>query len=127
MTSPTMAGEPEPATPPPATPSRAAPASVVDDLLRDYHDARRREDQWRIPQLLLALVTPIIIFIAVLFSFAGQRDYAVITGAVALVTGLAAALIATQVWRWHRTAIGIANSVRDDHPADAALLLKDPL
>ena len=127
MTSPTMAGEPEPTTPPPGTPSRSASASVVDDLLRDYHDARRREDQWRIPQLLLALVTPIIIFIAVLFSFAGQRDYAVITGAVALVAGLAAALIATQVWRWHRTAIGIANSVRDDHPAHAALLLKDPL
>ncbi len=121
MTSPTMAGEPQP----PA--STTPPPSVVDELLRDYHDARRREDQWRIPQLLLALATPIVAFITVLFTLAGAKDYAVISGAVAIVTGTGAALIATEVWRWHRTAIGIANSVRDEHPGDAALLLKDPL
>jgi protein-S-isoprenylcysteine O-methyltransferase Ste14 len=118
--SPDMAGEPQP------TSSRTS-TSVVDDLLRDYHDARRREDQWRIPQLLLALATPLVSFISVLFSLAHQDAYAVISGAVAIVTGTGAALIATQVWRWHRTAVGIANRVRDEHPGEATLLLKDPL
>jgi uncharacterized membrane protein YkvA (DUF1232 family) len=121
MTSPDMAGEPLP----PA--SGATPPSVVDDLLRDYHDARRREDQWRIPQLLLALVTPVLALISVLFALGHQDDYSVISGAVAIVTATGAALIAIEVWRWHRTAIGIANRVREEFPGEAALLLKDPL
>ena len=126
MTGPTMAGEPEPTTPPPAQPTTSTP-SAVDGLLRDYHDARRREDQWRIPQLLLALATPIVGLISVFFILGHQENYAAIAGAVSIVTGIGAALLATQVWRWHRTAIGIANSVRDEHPSDAVLLLKDPL
>ena len=104
-----------------------ADRSMVDGLLRDYHEARRREDQWRIPQLLLALVTPIVALIATVFAYAGQTDYATIAGAVAIVTGIGAALLAVEVWRQHRTAIGIANSFRDDYPADRALLLNDPL
>ena len=126
MTGPTMAGEPEPTTPPPAQPATPSP-SAVDGLLREYHDARRREDQWRIPQLLLALATPIVGLISVIFILAHQENYAAIAGGVAIITGIAAALLATQVWQWHRTAIGIANRVRDDHPSDAVLLLKDPL
>jgi hypothetical protein len=112
--------------PPPMAPE-ARPSSVVEDLLRDYHDARRREDQWRIPQLLLALATPIVVLISTLFTLAGQKDYAFISGAVALVTATAAALLAIEVWRWHRSAIGIGNRVRTEYPADATLLLKDPL
>ena len=114
--------------PPPASPGPPpASASAVDELLRDYHDARRREDQWRIPQLLLALATPLVTLIAVFFMLAGEKDYAVISGAVVIVTGTGAALLATQVWRWHRVAVGIGNRVRTEYPADAALLLKDPL
>ena len=82
-----MAGDPQP-------PASGIPASsVIDELLRDYHDARRREDQWRIPQLLLALVTPIVTLISVLFVLGHQEDYAVISGAVAIVTGTGAAQI----------------------------------
>jgi protein-S-isoprenylcysteine O-methyltransferase Ste14 len=99
----------------------------VDTLLHDYHDARRREDQWRIPQLLLALVTPLVALISVLFIMMNNGTYALIAGAIAIVTGTAAALIAVEVWRWHRTAIGIANRVRTDHAANANLLLNDPL
>jgi hypothetical protein len=51
-------------------------------MLRDYHDARRREDQWRIPQLLLALATPMVALIATVFAYAGQTDYATIAGAI---------------------------------------------
>ncbi len=109
------------------TPPTAADQFAIDHMLRDYHEARRGEDQWRIPQLLLALVTPIVALIATVFAYAGQTDYATIAGAVAIVTGTGAALLAVEVWRQHRTAIGIANSFRDKHPADRGLLLKDPL
>jgi uncharacterized membrane protein len=109
------------------TPPTAADRFAIDRMLRDYHDARRREDQWRIPQLLLALVTPIVALIATVFAYAGQTDYATISGAIAIVTGTGAALVAVEVWRRHRAAIGIANSFRDKHPADRGLLLKDPL
>ena len=107
--------------------STTTSTSEVDALLRDYHDARRREDQWRIPQLLLALVTPLVALISVMFILMNNGTYAMISGAIAIVTGAAAALIAVEVWRWHRTAIGIANRVRTDHAANASLLLKDPL
>ena len=101
--------------------------SGADDLLRDYHDARRREDQWRIPQLLLALVTPILALVSVLFTMGGETDYATISGAIAVVTGMGAALLAVEVWRWHRTAIGIGNSFRTTYPGEASRFLGDPL
>lgn len=104
-----------------------AERAMVNSLLHDYHDARRREDQWRIPQLLLSLLTPILTLVAILFIFAGNTDYATTAAAVAVITGVAAALLATEVSRWHRTAIGIANRVRVDYPNDSGLLLKDPL
>ena len=110
-----------------APPPMSATTSTSDTLLRDYHDARRREDQWRIPQLLLALVTPILALISVLFVYGHQETYALISGALAIVTGVAAALIAIEVWRWHRTAFGIVNRFRTEHPGDASLLMKDPL
>ncbi len=101
--------------------------SGADDLLRDYHDARRREDQWRIPQLLLALATPILAFISVAFLMAGSDQYAEISGALAIITGVGAALLAVEVWRWHRTAIGIGNSFRTTYPGEASRFLSDPL
>jgi hypothetical protein len=107
----------------PAETSRQA----ADELLRDYHDARRREDQWRIPHLLLVLLTPILALISVAFLLGGNADYATISGALAVITGAAGALLAVEVWRWHRTALGIVNRFRVEYPADAALLMKDPL
>jgi hypothetical protein len=101
--------------------------SVADDLLRAYHDARRREDQWRIPQLLLALTTPILTLISVIFLMGGSEDFALISGALAIITGVGAALLAVEVWRAHRTAIGLVNRFRTEYPADAALLMKDPI
>jgi hypothetical protein len=112
---------------PTGPPSAAASPSAADAMLRDYHDARRHEDQWRIPQLLLALATPILTLLAVLFTYGGVGTNATIAGALAIVTGVGAALIAVEVWRWHRTAIGIANTIRTDYPEQAGLLLRDPL
>ena len=102
-------------------------ATSADSMLRDYHDARRKEDQWRIPQLLLALITPIFSLAAVLFTQGGEGTYATTAGALAIITGIGSALLAVTVWRWHRTAVGIANSIRTDYPGEAGLLLKDPL
>lgn len=102
-------------------------STQADSLLRDYHDARRREDQWRIPQVLLALVTPILSLIAVLFNMAHNSGAANAAGALAIITGTGAALLAIEVWRWHRTALSRVNEFRVGHSADAALLLKDPL
>jgi hypothetical protein len=116
---------PPPATPPPTATTPAAGAG--DALLRDYHDARRREDQWRIPQLLLALATPILTLLSVLFSMGSVGTYAMISGALALITGVGAALLAIEVWRWHRTAFEIVNRFRTERPGDASLLMKDPL
>jgi protein-S-isoprenylcysteine O-methyltransferase Ste14 len=106
-----------------ATPSRSGP----DELLREYHDARRREDQWRIPQILLALVTPILALVSVLFAMGGETTNATISGALAVITGVGAALLAVEVWRWHRTAIGIGNSFRTTYPGEASRFLGDPL
>lgn len=114
-------------TPSSTTTTPTASTAEVDALLRDYHDARRREDQWRIPQLLLAFLTPLVALMSVVFILMNNGTNAMITGAIAIVTGTAAALIGVEVWRWHRTATGVANRVRTDHTADAVLLLKDPL
>ena len=101
--------------------------SGASDLLRDYHEARRREDMWRIPQLLLALATPLLTLIALVFLMGGGGDSATISGALALIAGIGAALLAVEVWRQHRQAIGILNSFRTDFPAEHALLMQDPL
>jgi protein-S-isoprenylcysteine O-methyltransferase Ste14 len=100
-----------------------APASTVRPqvLLEIYHDARRREDQWRIPQHLLALVTPILVFMAVLLAH-GDADLAIRAGAVGIVTATGAALLAIQVARWHNTASWIANKLRNEYPLDPAVL-----
>lgn len=106
---------------------RSVAGTTAENVLRDFHDARRREDQWRIPQLLLALVTPILALIAILFSMADNNGAANIAGALAVITGTAAALLAVEVWRWHRIALSRINQFRTDHAAEAGLLLKDPL
>jgi protein-S-isoprenylcysteine O-methyltransferase Ste14 len=109
----------------PAAP--AADRTEFDSLLRDYHDARRREDQWRIPQILLALATPLLALVSVVFLMGRSEDFALISGALAIITGVGAALLAIEVWRQHRRAIGIFNHLRTTYPADGPLLLKDPL
>ena len=101
-------------------------ATQADALLRDYHDARRREDQWRIPQLLLALVAPVMALIAVVLDIANLGG-ATVAGALAIITGTGAALLAVEVWRWHRIALSRVNQFRTDHPDQSALLLKDPI
>lgn len=103
-----------------------ADRTEFNSLLRDYHEARRREDQWRIPQLLLALATPILALISVLL-IGGDNGYATIAGALAIITGVGAALLAVEVWRQHRTAIGIWNHLRTQYPQGRELMLKDPL
>ena len=110
-----------------ATNTEAPYRSGANDLLRDYHEARRREDMWRIPQILLALATPVLTLIALVFLMGGGGDSATISGALALITGTGAALLAVEVWRQHRQAIGILNSFRTDFPAEHALLMQDPL
>jgi len=109
------------------TETNAAPMDGADVMLRDYHDARRHEDQWRTPQILLALATPLLTLLSVLFGMSHLDSYATISGAIAIVTGVGAALIGIEVWRWHRTAIGIANRFRTEHPGQLGLFLKDPL
>ena len=99
----------------------------ADALLRDYHDARRREEQWRIPQLLTALVTPILAIIGIVLNMMGSASTANIAVALSVITGLAAALLAVEVWRWHRIATGTVNTFRTTYPADAALLMQDPI
>jgi F0F1-type ATP synthase assembly protein I len=101
--------------------------SEADEVLRDYHDARRREDQWRIPQLLLALVTPIAALIAIVFNMAGSESSANIAGGLAVITGVAAALMAVEVWRWHRIATSRVNAFRTDYASEVSLLMKDPI
>jgi hypothetical protein len=111
----------------PADIRQTVSGTAADSLLRDYHDARRREDQWRIPQLLLALATPLIGLIAVVFSISDNNGATNIAVALTIITGTAAALLAIEVWRWHRIAMSRVNEFRLSHPAAAALLLKDPL
>lgn len=105
----------------------AASDTQADLLLRDYHDARRREDQWRIPQLLLALITPLLALMTVVFNMMGMGENTTIAGALTIFTGTAAALIGVEVWRWHRIALSRVNQFRTEYPAEGALLLKDPI
>ncbi|HEX2193874.1 MAG TPA: hypothetical protein VHK63_02800 [Candidatus Limnocylindria bacterium] len=104
----------------------AVSRTEADVLLRDYHDARRREDQWRIPQILLALATPIFALIAVVLDILNLGSPTA-AGALAVISGTAAALLAIQVWRWHRIALSRVNEFRTSYPEDAALLMKDPI
>ena len=101
-------------------------ATTADELLRDFHDARRREDQWRIPQLLLALATPIMALIAAVMDIANVGN-GFIALALAIITGTAAALIAVEGWRWHRLALSRVNQFRTEYPNEGTLLLKDPI
>lgn len=101
-------------------------ATTADELMRDFHDARRREDQWRIPQLLLALATPILALIAAVMDMANVGS-GFVALALAIITGTAAALIAVEGWRWHRIALSRVNQFRTEHPTEGALLLKDPI
>jgi protein-S-isoprenylcysteine O-methyltransferase Ste14 len=99
----------------------------ADTLLRDYHEARRREEQWRIPQLLTALVSPILALVSVLSNMAGNNSNADIAAALAVICGTAAVLMAVEAWRWHRIATSGLNQFRNEDPAVVALLLKDPI
>lgn len=87
-----------------ATPITVTSREPVKSPASQYDEARRREEQWRIPQLLTALVTPILGLIAVIFNMMGSNTYANISGALAIITGTAAALIAVEMWRLHRSA-----------------------
>ncbi len=101
-------------------------ATGADELLRDFHDARRREDQWRIPQLLLALVTPIMALIAAVVDITNLASGFPALG-LSIITGTAAALTAVEGWRWHRIAVSRVNQFRIQHPGEGALLLRDPI
>jgi hypothetical protein len=68
--------------------------------------ARQSEEQWRMPQLLTALVTPILGLMTVIFNLSGVNTYANIAGVLAIVTGAAAALISVAMWRSDRAAAG---------------------
>ncbi len=87
-----------------ATPISVSSGEAAAAQPTDSDEARRREEQWRIPQLLTALVTPILGLISVIFNMGGSNTYANIAGVLAIVTGAAAALIAGEVWRLHRAA-----------------------
>jgi len=127
VTTDTSAEQPAAASTAVATPATAAASETADTVLRDYHEARRREEQWRIPQLLTALVTPVLVFIGLIFNLGGSNTNANISAVLALITGVGAALMAVEGWRWHRTATSRINDFRTQYPADAALLLKDPI
>ena len=86
-----------------ATPVTVTSRESAPSLASEYDEARRKEEQWRIAQLLTALVTPILGLIAVIFNMMGSNTYANISGGLAIVTGAAAALIAVEMWRLHRS------------------------
>ena len=87
-----------------ATPITVSSREPASSPASEHDEALRREEQWRIPQLLTALVTPILGLIAVIFNMMGSNAYANISGGLAIVTGAAAALIAVEMWRLHRSA-----------------------
>jgi hypothetical protein len=87
-----------------ATPITVSTREPVTSTASAHDDALRREEQWRIPQLLTALLTPILGLIAVIFNMMGSNAYANISGGLAIVTGAAAALMAVEMWRLHRSA-----------------------
>lgn len=118
--------EPVSQTPMDTTPVAASGSASPDSVLRDYHEARRHEDQWRSPQLLTALVTPILAFIGLTFNLGGSESNANISIVLAIITGVGAALMAVESWRWHRTAASRLEEFRTQFPGDAALLMKQP-
>lgn len=91
-----------------------------------YRDARQQEDQWRIPQQLLTLVTPGLVLTSALLAY-GNVGWAAYAGAVGSVTATGAAILALRVGRWHRTAFEIANRLRTDDPVERAFLMDDAL
>lgn len=72
--------------------------------LHDDNDARRRAEGWRMPQLLMALITPVLGLVAVVFNMMGSDGNANIAGALSVITGASAALFSVEVWRLHRIA-----------------------
>ena len=79
------------------------------------------------PQLLLALLTPVLALVTVVFNMIGSDGNTNVAGALTIITGTAAALFAVEVWRWHRIATSRVNQFRQEHSADGALLMKDPI
>jgi hypothetical protein len=104
-TSPAAADE-LPSESPAATPTATAVKASESERAApiNYTEARRREDQWRIPQLLTALLTPVLAFIGLIFNLGGMETNANISAALAIITGVGAALMAVESWRWHRAA-----------------------
>lgn len=109
-----------------ATRDASASSTRPQVLLHIYQDARRREDQWRIPQHLLAFATPILVFMAVLLAH-GNAALAIRAGAVGMVTATGAALFAIKAARWHRTSDWIANKLRTEYPLEPDVLRNGPL
>ena len=87
-----------------ATPISASGGTAAATQSSANQEARQSEEQWRIPQLLTALVTPILGLMTVIFNLSGVNTYANIAGVLAIVTGAAAALIAVAMWRSHKAA-----------------------
>jgi hypothetical protein len=87
-----------------ATPITVSSREPVASPASEHDEALRREEQWRIPQLLTALLTPVLGLIALIFNLVGSNVYANISGTLAIATGAAAALMAVEMWRLHRSA-----------------------
>ena len=89
-----------------ATPISTSGGTAAATVPSNSQAAGQTEEQWRIPQLLTALVTPILGLMTVIFNLSGVNTYANIAGVLAIVTGAAAALISVAMWRSHRAAAG---------------------
>ena len=105
MTTQTPAGAASTDEPVSATPISVS-GSAATSVPNATQAAKQQEEQWRIPQLLTALVTPILGLISVIFNLSGINNYANIAGVLAIVTGATAALIAVAMWRSDRAATG---------------------
>ncbi len=91
-----------------ATPISASSGEAAKSVPDAKAEAKQQEEQWRTPQLLTALVTPILGLISVIFNLSGINTYANIAGVLAIVTGATAALIAVAMWRSDKAATGQA-------------------
>jgi hypothetical protein len=89
-----------------ATPISASGGQAAATMPSASQAARESEEQWRMPQLLTALVTPILGLMTVIFNLSGVNTYANIAGILAIVTGAAAALMSVAMWRSDRAAAG---------------------
>ena len=89
-----------------ATPISVSGSAAATSVPSATQEAKQQEEQWRIPQLLTALVTPILGLLSVIFNLSGINNYANIAGVLAIVTGATAALIAVAMWRSDRAATG---------------------